>query len=54
MHMKESLNKPVRKKIYSFTKNMVCPRCGIVTTHTLFDAEKGIYKCLLCKTVHAK
>lgn len=52
--MKESSKKPIRKRIYSSVKNMLCPRCGIVTTHSLFDEEKGIYKCLLCKTIHAK
>lgn len=54
MHMKESSKKTDKKRIYSFTKNMICPRCGIVTAHSLFDADKGIYKCLLCKTIHAK
>lgn len=52
--MKGSSNKSSKKKVYSFTKNLVCPRCGTLTAHSLFDEEKGIYKCLLCKTVHAK
>lgn len=52
--MNESSKKPAKKKVYSFSKNLFCPRCKTVTTHSLFDEEKGIYKCLLCKTVHAK
>lgn len=41
------------KKVYPVTKTIMCPRCKSTTNHTLFDAEKGIYKCLICKTVHA-
>ena len=54
MRMKESSKKlSKRKKIYSFSKSLFCPRCKTITAHSLFDEEKGIYKCLLCKTVHA-
>lgn len=52
--MKSSPENKKPKKVYSYVLNLRCPRCGTVTTHSLFDSEKGIYKCLLCKTVHAK
>lgn len=41
------------KKVYPVTKKVICPRCKCTTNHALFDVEKGIYKCLVCKTVHA-
>lgn len=43
-----------KKKVYATVTNIKCPRCGKVTKHSLYDMEKGIYKCLICKTVHAQ
>lgn len=43
-----------KKVVYSSVKMIMCKCCGIVTPHSLFDSDKGIYKCNLCKTVHAK
>lgn len=28
-----------------------CDRCGLPTTHTLYDAENKIYKCTICSSV---
>lgn len=41
------------KKVYSYARDMKCPRCKCVTRHFLFDAEYGIYKCSICKNIHA-
>lgn len=43
----------MKKRIYTSTANIKCPCCGKVTKHSLFDSEKGIYVCLICRTVHA-
>lgn len=41
------------KRVYTSVANLKCPRCVKVTKHSLYDMENGIYKCLICKTVHA-
>ena len=41
-----------KKKVYTPIVKIKCPRCNSVTTHTLYDMEKGIYKCVICKTIH--
>lgn len=41
------------KRVYSSVKLATCPRCKCQTKHSLIDADKGIYKCIICKTVHA-
>ena len=51
--MKNQSKTKKAKKPYSPVANMKCPRCGKVTKHSLYDMENGIYKCLICKTVHA-
>lgn len=30
---------------------LTCSRCGLPTTHTLYDAENKIYKCTICGSV---
>lgn len=46
--------KKVKTKIrFSPSKLMYCTRCGCTTTHMVYDLEKKIYKCILCKTIHA-
>lgn len=42
------------KKTISTIEKFMCPRCKCLTNHTLVDADKKIYKCSLCKEVHAK
>lgn len=32
-------------------KTLNCDRCGLPTTHTLYDAENKIYKCTICGSV---
>ena len=34
------------KKVYESVKLMNCARCGRDTTHTLFDYDNRLYKCL--------
>lgn len=29
-------------------KVMNCDRCGLPTTHTLYDSDSKIYKCTIC------
>lgn len=29
-------------------KVLVCSRCNLPTTHTLYDAENKVYKCTIC------
>lgn len=41
------------KRVYPIVKTIYCPRCKSSTKHTLYDEEKGIYKCLICKSIHA-
>lgn len=28
-----------------------CDRCGLPTTHTLYNAENKVYKCTICGSV---
>ncbi len=45
--------KTSKKQMYISTKNDFCPRCKCITAHSLFDYEKSLYKCNLCKTIHS-
>lgn len=38
--------KRVRKP--SSVKTINCDRCGLPTTHTLYDTDNKIYKCNIC------
>lgn len=42
------------KQIYPIIKRVFCPKCGKITTHILYDEKLKIYKCLICKNVHAQ
>lgn len=42
-----SIKKAPKKGI----KTLDCGRCGLPTTHTLYDAENKIYKCTICGSV---
>lgn len=41
------------KKVYDSQKVCFCPTCGSNTLHLIYDWDKGIYKCIICNTVHA-
>lgn len=41
------------KRIYEPVKVMKCPRCKCNTMHSLIDYDNKLYKCNICKTVHA-
>lgn len=32
-------------------RTLNCDRCGLPTTHTLYDAKNKIYKCTICGSV---
>lgn len=39
------------KRIQSVRK-LDCGRCGVLTTHTLYDAENKVYKCTICGSIN--
>lgn len=41
-----------KKKVYQSTKKLDCIRCGLTTTHSLFDHENRIWKCNVCDIVY--
>lgn len=54
MKSEKKTDKKTKKNVYSYTAMMMCPRCKCMTKHSLFDYENKLYKCNICKTVHAK
>lgn len=38
------------KRIQS-VRTLSCDRCGLPTTHTLYDAGNKVYKCTICGSV---
>lgn len=46
--------KKIKKEIPSNPVTKIkCPRCNKITRHMVIDEKNGIYKCLICKTIHA-
>lgn len=43
---------PKSPKKYAATKTCQCPRCRIISKHTLVDFNYAIYKCEKCGNVH--
>lgn len=50
----EKATKKSKRNVYSYMESLMCPRCKCMTRHSLFDYENKLYKCNICKTVHAK
>lgn len=44
--VKKALKKSTRR--VQSIRTLSCDRCGLPTTHTLYDAENRIYKCTIC------
>ncbi len=43
----------MNKQIYPIIKRIFCKKCGRITNHCIYDRENRIYKCLICKMIHA-
>lgn len=45
--MAQIIKTPKKRRVES-VKVMNCDRCGLPTTHTLYDSENKVYKCTIC------
>lgn len=45
---------PAKKKKVETLKTLSCPRCSVLTAHTLYNGEAKTYVCNVCGTIHTK
>lgn len=45
------MTKKFKKSRTISVKKIECSRCGVLTTHTLYDSETKAYKCNVCGTI---
>ena len=50
----ENQGVPKRKRKATSTRVIYCTRCGKNTTHSLYNTEEVIYRCVICGSLIEK